>query len=94
MPTEETVIQNLKNCPRFDGCSANICALDPGAGEKSYIPGEDICAFMVKKRNKGQKGIKTQAPPHVLKVIVKPNIEMLNKRNQKRLHDLQKDGKK
>ena len=82
-PKDEN-LERIKKCPRFDRCSANICPLDSEVAERTYLYGEDICPFTIKKRRKGQKGIKTQAPGCVLKVIPESNLKMLNKGNQKR----------
>lgn len=88
MPTEKEIIENLKKCRRFDRCSANICVLDPEAREKTYVPGEDVCPFTIKKRGRGQKGIKTIAPDSILEVIPESNLKMLSRANQKRWHTL------
>ena len=81
-------IQNLKKCPRFDHCSINFCPLDLEIYLRTKLPEENTCPFMIKKKRQGQKGIKTLAPYSILKFIPKSNIEMLNKRNQKRWYDL------
>ena len=82
--------KKFKNCPRFKKCSINLCPLDFEARFKKVFPGENTCPFMIKKKNKFQKGIRTLAPDSILKVIPKLNIKMLNKRNQKRWHALHK----
>jgi len=53
---------------------------------------EDKKYQKIKKRGKEQKGIRTQAPDIILKVIPESNIKMLNKGNQKRWHTLKKNG--
>ncbi len=35
--------QSMKQCPRFDGCSAPICPLDPYQDERAYIADEPKC---------------------------------------------------
>lgn len=90
----ETTTENPKNCPRFEGCSINICPLDPEAEIRSFIPGEESCPFTLKKRLKNQKGIRVLATYDVLKVIPEPNLKMLNKRNLKRWQSLQKHEKR
>ncbi len=81
---EEKISENLRECSRFNDCSINTCPLDLGAHLRNRFPEENICPFMVKKKNKEQKGIKTLIPYSVLKFIPKSNLKMLNKRNQKR----------
>ena len=95
MPNEEKIIENLRKCPRFGRCSVNICPLDSEAQKRTYVSGEDICPFIIKRRGKDRKGIRTQAPDSILKVISESNFKMLNKGNQKRWHSLhKKDGEK
>ena len=90
-----TIDKNLKICPRFDKCSANICPLDSEANLRNKLAGEESCPFTVKKRGRGQKGIKTLAPDSLLEVILESNLKMLNNRNQRRWHGLhKKDGRK
>ncbi len=85
---EEKITENIKKCLRFDYCSANSCILDIEANLKETLPGEERCPFTIKKKNKHQKGIKTLAPYNILEFIVKSNMKMLNKRNQKRWRKL------
>jgi len=33
----------MKKCPRFEGCSAPLCPLDPDAGQRIYNKGEITC---------------------------------------------------
>jgi len=92
---EDKVIENLRKCPRFNWCSINVCPLDLETNLRSKLPGEKDCPFAIKKRAKGQKGIKLLAPLYVLKVIPESNIKMLNNGNLKRWHGLhKKDGNK
>ena len=84
---DENLIR-MEKCPRFPGCSANLCPLDSETAERTYLPGEDVCPFTIKKRGKGQKGIKTLAPDSILEAIPESNIQMLHKRNQKHWHAL------
>lgn len=90
MPNEEKIVEKLKNCPRFPACSINKCPMDYEVELRTELPEEERCLFTVKKRRRSQKGIRTQAPDSVLKVIPESNVKMLNKRNQKRWHDLHK----
>jgi len=83
-------LTRMAKCSRFNRCSANICPLDLKAQERTYILGEDICPFMIRKRRKFQKGLITRAPDDLLKVIPEKNLEMLNSGNQKRWRALHK----
>lgn len=86
MNMKNKINNNSKHCPRFEDCSINICPLDPEASLRNKLPGENDCPFMVKKRTKGQKGMKLLAPANLLKVIPESNVKMLHRRNQKRWH--------
>lgn len=91
MPIEKEVIENLTKCPRFNYCSINICPLDLEANLRNELSEEEPCPFSIKKRDRKQKGIKTQAPNSILEVIPESNLKILNRRNQKRWHDLHKN---
>jgi hypothetical protein len=85
----------MKQCPRFNSCSINVCPLDPEAKYRCNLPGENRCPFTIKKKSIFQKGIKTQMSYHLLELIPEPNIKTLNRGNLKRwcaLH--KKDGTK
>ena len=95
MKQKNRIIENLKKCPKFNWCSINICPLDFEANLRSKLPEENSCPFTIKKRVKGQKGIKLLAPLCVLEVIPESNVKMLNNGNLKRWHRLhKKDGGK
>jgi hypothetical protein len=34
---------NRNQCPRFNGCNANLCPRDPGLAKRTWYPDEDIC---------------------------------------------------
>jgi hypothetical protein len=85
---KKQIIENLKKCPRFDSCSINICPLDLEINLRNKLPGEKDCPFMIKKKSRLQKGIKTLVPYGVLKFIPKSNVELLNKRSQKRWQEV------
>lgn len=78
------VKNNFKNCKRFPNCSINVCPIDEEANKRNRLPTESCCPFSLRKRGKGQKGIKTLAPYSILEVIPKSNVKLLSKRNQKR----------
>jgi len=86
-------LTKMEKCSRFPRCSTNFCPLDLEAGQRTYIPGEDVCSFTIKNRKKFQKGLITRASDSILKVIPESNVKMLNKRNQKRWHALHKRSK-
>ena len=79
---------NSEHCPRFEGCLINICPLDPEANLRNKLPDEERCPFTMNKKNRSQKGIRTQMPPHLLEFVPEPNIKMLHRRNQKMWYNL------
>ena len=88
--TEKEIIESLRKCPKFYWCSVNACVLDLETYLRKNLPGEEVCPFTLKKKSKSQKGIRTQMPSPILKVVPELNVKMLHKRNQRRWHDLQK----
>jgi hypothetical protein len=36
-------MQPFEKCPRFDGCSANVCPLDPEASQRDRLASDDEC---------------------------------------------------
>ena len=86
-------LTKIEMCFRLNRCSANICPLDPEAGERIYILAENRCPFTINRKRRGEKGIRTQMPDYLLKVVPKSNLKTLNLRNQKRWQKLQKKTK-
>ena len=35
------------NCPKYSSCNANICPLDPGWFNRTYMNGEAICFYIL-----------------------------------------------
>jgi hypothetical protein len=94
MNQEKNIIENIKKCPRFNSCSINVCPLDLEAIFKKNLPGENYCPFTIKKKGKGQKGIRTLSHHSILEFIPESNVKILNKRNQRRWHVLYKNNEK
>ena len=87
----EEKINNPERCPRFSDCSINVCPLDEEMFLRNKLPEENFCPFRIKKKNKFQKGIKTLMPCRLLEFVPKSNLKMLNKRNQRRWREKNKD---
>jgi len=85
---QNQTISNLKKCPRWNYCSTNICPLDPDVNLRNKLPKENICPFCLKKKAGFQKGIRTLSTDSVLEVVPESNIKLLNRRNQKRWHEI------
>lgn len=84
------MIKLTNKCPRFNFCSCNVCPLDLQAQLRKRLPEEEFCPFCLKKKSESQKGIRTRMPDTILKFVPELNVKLLNKRNQKRWHDINK----
>ena len=94
MNQENKIIENLKKCPSFDGCSQNLCPLDlelhlrtGGAGDK--------CKWMREASMKNIKGKEFISGGKVmlnglLKCVPNKNLKWLNKVSQERWIELKK----
>ena len=38
--------QAMKECPRFDGCNAPICPLDPDVLDRVHVKGDPACYYL------------------------------------------------
>ena len=38
--------QAMKECPRFDGCNAPICPLDPDVLDRVHAKGDSVCYYL------------------------------------------------
>ena len=36
----------MYDCPKFDGCSAPICPLDPEMEKRTHLEGERVCFYL------------------------------------------------
>jgi hypothetical protein len=43
-------------CPRFDGCGAPLCPLDPHRHLRSYLKGEPTCLYLREWAKRGDSG--------------------------------------
>lgn len=80
---------NIKKCKRFNNCSVNVCPLDENADIRKNLSEENRCPYVVNRKSRKEKGIKTLIPQEIINFIPIRNLKMLNRRNQKRL-----DGQK
>ena len=87
---QKELIENLKKCNRFNDCSANVCPLDGDAEFRKNLLNEKRCPYTIDRKDKCEKGIKTLMPVGLLNFVSIRNLKLLNKRNQKRWHDLHK----
>ena len=38
--------QAMEECPRFDGCNAPICPLDPDVLDRVHVKGDPVCHYL------------------------------------------------
>ena len=38
--------QAMKECPRFDGCCAPVCPLDPDVLDRAHLKGDPVCHYL------------------------------------------------
>jgi len=94
--TEEKVISNLRQCPRFEKCDRNLCPLDLMLPERSGSE-SDKCRWMRERRSgtivfKDKSGVERkfeatgspQMPDGFLKYVPESNIKWLNEPSRKR----------
>ena len=62
--------QAMKECPRFDGCSAPICPLDPDVFERVHIKGNPVCHYLRLYVKNGFWGLKPGNLPANLPIRV------------------------
>jgi hypothetical protein len=61
-------IEELKRCPRFDGCSAPVCPL---YGAMDHLRGEPICAFMLEAvKPGGEERLRSVLPVELAESIM------------------------
>jgi hypothetical protein len=44
---EASDVDFVKECRKYDSCSANICPLDPGIAKRTYASGEPVCPMIL-----------------------------------------------
>jgi hypothetical protein len=74
---EQESLENMKRCPRFDGCSIPRCPLDYFMKERTELPGEPQCPLtrvLVKNKHKKRiEGIMSATMRGLLKFIPSRN---------------------
>jgi len=48
---------NMETCPKYKGCSAPICPLDPNWRKARHLKGERICFFLCEAQKGGAEAI-------------------------------------
>lgn len=71
------MIPQPHECPKFDGCSAPICPLDPEWPQACHLEGEAVCLWLRElSKPSGEAVLAHALPGNAVQVIVKaaPNI--------------------
>lgn len=92
---QEKIVENLKRCPHFDGCSQNFCPLDLERVLRSGAKHE-VCRFMREAKMAKVHGREfvsggTVMPDALLKFVPESNLESLNKSSQDRYKEIVKN---
>jgi len=75
-PTEEQNLENIKRCPRFDGCNIPKCPLDYWMSERVELSEDERCILRGKQRSKRVKGIRSAKMGIISKFVCKKNKEL------------------
>ena len=62
--------QAMKECPRFDGCNAPICPLDPDVLDRVHVKGDPACYYLRLYVKNALWGLKPGSPPANLPIRV------------------------
>ena len=62
--------QAMKECPRFDGCGAPICPLDPDVLDRVSVKGDSVCYYLRLYVKNALWGLKTGSVPAKLPIRV------------------------
>ena len=62
--------QAMKECPRFDGCCAPLCPLDPDVLDRVHIKGDPICHYLRLYVKRALWGLKTGSIPANLEIRI------------------------
>ena len=62
--------QAMKECPRFDGCNAPICPLDPDVLDRVHAKGEAVCHYLRLYVKNALWGLKTGSVPANLPIRI------------------------
>ena len=57
-------------CPRFDGCNAPVCPLDPNVLDRAHLKGEAVCFYLRLHAKKALCGLKPGCVPANLAIRV------------------------
>ena len=62
--------QAMEECPRFDGCNAPICPLDPDVLDRAHVKGNPVCHYLRLYAKNGLWGLKPGSLPANLPIRV------------------------
>jgi len=62
--------QAMKECPRFDGCNAPICPLDPDVLDRAHVKGDPVCHYLRLYVKRALWGLKAGSVPANLTIRI------------------------
>ena len=62
--------QAMKECPRFEGCNAPICPLDPDVLDRVHVKGDPVCHYLRLYVKRALWGLKTGSVPANLTIRI------------------------
>ena len=62
--------QAMKECPRFEGCNAPICPLDPDVLDRVHAKGEAVCHYLRLYVKRALWGLKAGSVPANLTIRI------------------------
>ena len=72
--------QAMKECPRFEGCNAPICPLDPDVLDRVHAKGEAVCHYLRLYVKNALGGLKTGSVPANLTIRIAAAYSQLTAR--------------
>ena len=60
----------MKECPRFEGCNAPICPLDPDVLDRAHVKGDPVCHYLRLYVKRALWGLKAGSVPANLTIRI------------------------
>jgi hypothetical protein len=70
---------NMSDCPKFEGCSAPICPLDPDWKIRTHLDGERVCFYLTEYSKEANKALlRAGLPREHYQALVRVYPEVVN----------------
>lgn len=64
-----------EQCPRFNGCSANVCPLDPGWRLRKHLRGEAVCGLLLESvKPGGEARLRGALPAELVEQVLRLRV--------------------